>query len=317
MRSRQSRHQADAEAPGQRRADHARARGFARATATSEATGNFELRSPSFMESLVSHYVLGRRQTGRRSRRHEGRHARPWFGKVRDFALYGETTGETDEFGLPVRYNWAAEYRGRRWWSMATRQCRKPEWLNRTINIDTGCVFGGKPDGTSLSRKGTCIIAARATYAEPVRPFIAVVESAPSLTAQQAHDDVLDIDDVIGKRIITTRLQHNVTIREENATAALEVMSRFAANPKWLIYLPPTMSPTETTDAAGTAGTSSRSICLLSRARCPQRHLRRKAYGLARRRHRLPRRRCGSTAFRCRRGRHRDLLHAHRKTILR
>ena len=33
-------------------------------------------------------------------------------GKVRDFALYGETTGETDEFGLPVRYNWAQEYRG-------------------------------------------------------------------------------------------------------------------------------------------------------------------------------------------------------------
>ena len=32
--------------------------------------------------------------------------------KVRDFALFGETTGETDEFGLPVRYNWAAEYRG-------------------------------------------------------------------------------------------------------------------------------------------------------------------------------------------------------------
>jgi len=56
----------------------------------------------------------------------------------------------------------------------------------------------------------------------------------------------LDIDDVLGKRIIATRLHHTVTIREENATAALEVMSRFAANPKWLIYLPPTMSPSET-----------------------------------------------------------------------
>ena len=33
--------------------------------------------------------------------------------------------------------------------------------------------------------------------------------------------------------------------------AALEVMSRFAANPKWLIYLPPTMSPTETTAQPG------------------------------------------------------------------
>ena len=57
---------------------------------------------------------------------------------------------------------------------------------------------------------------------------------------------MLDITDVIGKRLVDTRLRRNITIREENATAALEVMSRFAVNPKWLIYLPPTMSPVET-----------------------------------------------------------------------
>ena len=56
---------------------------------------------------------------------------------------------------------------------------------------------------------------------------------------------------MIGKRIISTRLRANVTIREENAVAALEIMSRFAANPKWLIYLPPTMSPCETSDQDG------------------------------------------------------------------
>jgi len=54
------------------------------------------------------------------------------------------------------------------------------------------------------------------------------------------------MEDVSGKRYITTRLHRTVTIREENATAALEVMSRFAVDPKWLIYLPPTMSPCET-----------------------------------------------------------------------
>jgi len=76
-------------------------------------------------------------------------------------------------------------------------------------------------------------------------------EPSPALSAQQLHDDILDAQDVLGKRIIATRLHHNVTIREENATAALEVMSRFAANPKWLIYLPPTMSPSETSNQAG------------------------------------------------------------------
>jgi protein phosphatase len=40
-------------------------------------------------------------------------------------------------------------------------------------------------------------------------------------------------------------------IREENGTAALEVMSRFAVNPKWLVYLPPTMSPSETSQRKG------------------------------------------------------------------
>ncbi len=65
-------------------------------------------------------------------------------GKVRDFALYGETTGETDEFGLPVRYNWAAEYRGKAMVVYGHTPVPKPDWLNRTINIDTGCVFGGR-----------------------------------------------------------------------------------------------------------------------------------------------------------------------------
>src|SRR5439155_6977198 len=76
-------------------------------------------------------------------------------------------------------------------------------------------------------------------------------ERAPAFTAQQRQDDLLDLEDVLGKRILTTRLHHSVTIREENAIAALEVMSRFAANPKWLIYLPPTMSPSETTQQPG------------------------------------------------------------------
>jgi len=57
---------------------------------------------------------------------------------------------------------------------------------------------------------------------------------------------MLDFADVSGKRYIKTEVFGTVQIREENAAAALEVMSRFAANPRWLIYLPPTMSPSET-----------------------------------------------------------------------
>ena len=127
----------------------------------------------------------------------------------------------------------------------------EPEWLNRTINVDTGCVFGGKLTALRYPENEFVSVKAKRTYCEPARPFLPDDSRLSSLSAQQLHDDILDADDVLGKRIISTRLQHNVTIREENATAALEVMSRFAANPKWLIYLPPTMSPCETSNEPG------------------------------------------------------------------
>ncbi len=126
-----------------------------------------------------------------------------------------------------------------------------PEWLNGTINIDTGCVFGGSLTVLRWPEREIVSVPACATYAEPARPFLPAETQAPVMTAQQQHDDVLDIDDVLGKRIVGTRLHGNVTIREENSIAALEVISRFAANPKWLIYLPPTMSPPETTREPG------------------------------------------------------------------
>jgi protein phosphatase len=214
----------------------------------------FRGRAAAFLDGLVSHYVLdgGRLVVAHAGMREEmqGRGS----GKVRDFALYGETTGETDEFGLPVRYNWAAEYRGPAHVVYGHTPVPEPEWLNRTINVDTGCVFGGRLTALRWPEKELVSVPARATYAEPARPFLpagAGAEAAPALSAQQREDEILDLADVSGKRIVSTRLHRTVTIREENATAALEVMSRFAANPKWLAYLPPTMSPSETTRRDG------------------------------------------------------------------
>jgi protein phosphatase len=204
-----------------------------------------------FLDGLVSHYLL---DDGKLVVAHAGMKAEMQgrgSGKVRDFALYGETTGETDEFGLPVRFNWAADYRGSAMVVYGHTPVPEPDWLNRTVNIDTGCVFGGKLTALRYPEKEFVSVPAACTYCEPARPFLAEEQQAPKLTAQQAHDDVLDADDVLGKRIVSTRLRGNVTIREAHATAALEVMSRFAANPKWLIYLPPTMSPCETSSEPG------------------------------------------------------------------
>lgn len=204
-----------------------------------------------FLDGLVSHYVL---DDGKLVVAHAGMKAEMQgrgSGKVRAFAMYGETTGETDEFGLPVRFNWAAEYRGSAMVVYGHTPVPEPDWLNRTVNIDTGCVFGGKLTALRYPEKEFVSVPAARTYCEPARPFLSKDLQTPKLTAQQAHDDVLDADDVLGKRIVSTRLRGNVTIREAHATAALEVMSRFAANPKWLIYLPPTMSPCETSSEPG------------------------------------------------------------------
>ena len=104
----------------------------------------FRAQVAAFVDDLVSHYVLdGGDLVVAHAGMKEAMQGRG-SGRVRDFALYGETTGETDEFGLPVRYNWAAEYRGRAHVVYGHTPVPEPEWLNRTINIDTGCVFGGK-----------------------------------------------------------------------------------------------------------------------------------------------------------------------------
>lgn len=214
-----------------------------------EIREKFSKEIADFLDSLVSHYVL---DNGNLVVSHAGMKEAMQgrgSGKVRDFALYGETTGETDEFGLPVRYNWAREYRGKAMVVYGHTPVVESEWLNGTIDIDTGCVYGGKLTALRYPEKELVSVAAIRVYCESAKPFLpegATTGGLPLRSVQQELDDLLDISDVLGKRLITTKLHRNITIREENAVAALEVMSRFAANPKWLIYLPPTMSPCET-----------------------------------------------------------------------
>ena len=185
----------------------------------------FEDKVITFLDSLVSHYLLddGKLVVAHAGMKEEmqGRAS----GAVRDFALYGETTGETDEFGLPVRFDWASAYRGRATVVYGHTPVPEPEWLNHTINIDTGCVFGGKLTALRYPEKELVFIPAQRGYSEPVRPFLEPEQEAPQLTAQQAHDDLLNIADYLQKLMISTRLMGNVVVREENAAAALEVMT--------------------------------------------------------------------------------------------
>jgi protein phosphatase len=226
--------------------------GLAESVAQLEAqTQGFRDEVAGFIDSLVSHYVLdeGRLVVAHAGMRGEmqGRSS----GSVREFALFGETSGETDEYGLPVRHNWALDYRGRATVVYGHTPVPSADWLNNTICIDTGCVFGGALTALRHPEREIVSVPANRQYCEPRKPLVPA-RPDDGRTAQQQHDDMLEIDDVVGKRVVTTRLSSYVAVREENAAAALEAMSRFCCDPRWLVYLPPTMSPTETSALAGT-----------------------------------------------------------------
>ncbi|WP_374454245.1 polynucleotide kinase-phosphatase [Nocardioides sp.] len=196
-----------------------------------------------FMDGLISHFVL---DDGRLVVAHAGLkeayHGRS-SGRVRAFALYGDTTGETDEYGLPVRYPWAQEYRGEAMVVYGHTPVPTAEWVNNTICLDTGVVFGGALTALRYPEREIVSVPAEQQWYEPVRPLV------PEVTEREPS--VLSIDDVAGTRWLQSPHAGKVKVPEENAAAALEVMSRFAVDPRWLVYLPPTMSPVATSTLEG------------------------------------------------------------------
>ncbi|WP_045876429.1 polynucleotide kinase-phosphatase [Pseudofrankia sp. DC12] len=305
-------------------------------------SAEFRAEVTAFCDGLIAHYVL---DAGRLVVAHAGL-KEAYQGRasvrVRSFALYGDTTGETDDYGLPVRYPWANEYRGRATVLYGHTPVPEPEWINNTLCLDTGCVFGGALTALRYPERELVSLPAARVYFEPARPLAEqprpadsvgvrsddaeaeetacggngrANEPGPAATADPASaeallaplgppahvgpaappagvgvaasewatsvgpalpagsplpagslgpplpaatwpsghraDDLLDITDVLGRRVVETRHGGRVQVQPENALAALEVMSRFAVDPRWLVYLPPTMSPPPTSSLPG------------------------------------------------------------------
>ena len=225
--------------------------GLAETLAQLEAeTPEFRAEVQAFCYDLISHLVLdGGDLVVAHAGLKEAYHGRA-SGRVRSFALYGDTTGETDEFGLPVRYPWANDYRGRAMVLYGHTPTPEPEWVNNTLCLDTGCVFGGKLTALRYPEKEIVSVPAERVWYEPAKPFPTSGEVEARRTTTR-EPDVLDITDVSGKRVVETAHHGRVTVREESAAGALEVMSRFALDPRWLLYLPPTMSPCATSTLPG------------------------------------------------------------------
>jgi len=153
-------------------------------------TPEFCVSVAEFLTKLPSHLVL---DGGKLVVAHAGltaeMHGRV-SGKVRVFALYGDTTGESDEFGLPVRLNWAANYRGRATVVYGHTPTLTPTWENRCICIDTGCVFGGALTALRYPDSELVSVPAERAYAESKRPLTAAcgvaAQTEPNLAPQSA-----------------------------------------------------------------------------------------------------------------------------------
>lgn len=206
--------------------------------------GAFRDRVTRFLDSLISHYLL---DDGRLVVCHAGlpeRFHNRSSGRVRSFSLYGETTGETDEFGLPVRYEWARDYRGDAAVVYGHTPIPEATWINNTICLDTGCVFGGSMTALRWPERELVEVPAEAEHYEPTRPL--ALESGPGAGGGERDPMLLDLADVTGRRHVETSLMGRLTIRADQSATALEVMSRFSVDPRWLAFLPPTMAPAAT-----------------------------------------------------------------------
>ena len=134
-------------------------------------TEEFRAGAAQFIDGLISHYVLdGGRLVVAHAGLIERYHGRA-SGRVREFCLYGQTTGETDEYGLPVRYPWATEYRGRAVVVYGHTPVPAAEWLNNTVCVDTGCVFGGRLTALQYPERTLVSVPAARVYHPPAKPF--------------------------------------------------------------------------------------------------------------------------------------------------
>ena len=73
--------------------------------------------------------------------------------------------------GCPIRFNWALDYRGAAAVIYGHTPVAEPEWVNNTLCIDTGCVFGGKLTALRWPEREIVSVPARETYAELRRGF--------------------------------------------------------------------------------------------------------------------------------------------------
>lgn len=144
--------------------------------------GEFTESLRCFLERLPHHYVLDH---GRLVVAHAGlkEHMQGKVSEeIKGFALYGATTGRKDEYGLPVRLNWAEHYQGAALVAHGHAPVPEVRWENNTVDLDTGCIYGGHLSALRYPEMEAVSIPARKVYYYSPKPF-------PSHLMPQIHSE--------------------------------------------------------------------------------------------------------------------------------
>ncbi len=207
----------------------------------------FLLRIKDFIGNLSSHLEF---DAGKLVVAHAGlkaeMHGRS-SGEIHSFCLYGETTGETDEFGLPVRHNWAADYTGKALVVYGHTPIPEPSWQNNTVNIDTGCVFGGELTALRYPERSTVSVPAHQIWCQPSRPMHWI--GAQKNTRIVDHS--ISMAWTSPRVLVSTADRYNLNLEEGPFLQTALHLSKRAVHFRWLIYAPPTISPPTTSNLPG------------------------------------------------------------------
>ncbi|MFC9664919.1 metallophosphoesterase [Nocardia sp. NPDC127606] len=126
----------------------------------------FRTAAHAFLGTLPSHYLLdGGKLVVAHAGLPESLHGST-SGRARSFALYGSPTGELDEHGYPIRYDWAQDYRGTATVLYGHTPVHALNWVNNTLCLDTGAVFGGTLSALRYPEMSTISVPAEQVWSE-------------------------------------------------------------------------------------------------------------------------------------------------------
>lgn len=127
-----------------------------------ERSAQFKEHIMFFLDGMDSHYML---DNGKLVVSHAGI-KEEYIGvnteKARQFCLYGDVRSDIN--GSRFRYDWAQDYRGKAMIVYGHTPILEPKWVNNTINIDTGCVFGGRLTALRYPEKELVSVQAKQQY---------------------------------------------------------------------------------------------------------------------------------------------------------